>query len=191
MTKVRGLCLASTATQKGDLPALASSTDTSRKSENFTGRSDKTPVLTQNLPDEQRSLYVRCFTLAVEAFLLHFSGTWLAAQAGYPRTVSPCGSTPVRQQWLVGQQGALAHIHCSTNVPKVKERRLRAVAIPPRGWKPGDSLPRMLNRKQPIYRSEAIEATMRTEGIETRSAEAMGAINRPLPFVFLPLRLAR
>jgi hypothetical protein len=56
----RGLCLASTATQKGDLSALVSSTDTSR-------HHDKVPVLTQNLPDEQRSHLGRCFTLAVRS----------------------------------------------------------------------------------------------------------------------------
>ena len=51
---------------------------------------DKQPVLTQNLPDEQRSHMVRCFTLAVETFLFRFSGTQLAAWAGSPRAVSLC-----------------------------------------------------------------------------------------------------
>ena len=40
MRERRGLCLASTATQKGDLSALASTTDTC-------GHHDKVPVLTQ------------------------------------------------------------------------------------------------------------------------------------------------
>jgi hypothetical protein len=43
--KPRGLCLASTATQKGDLSALASSTDTSESCDS--GHHDKVPVLTQ------------------------------------------------------------------------------------------------------------------------------------------------
>ncbi len=55
IAEARGLCLYSTATQKGDLSALASLHDTSRKSEDFTGRSDKTPVLIQNLPEKERS----------------------------------------------------------------------------------------------------------------------------------------
>jgi hypothetical protein len=55
MSKLRGLYLASTAIQKGNLSALASSTDTSWKSADFTGRSDKTPVLHQNLPEQERS----------------------------------------------------------------------------------------------------------------------------------------
>src|SRR5438128_2258184 len=57
MRKRRGLCLASTATQKGDLSALVSSTGT-------LGQHDNLPVLIQNLPDEQRSSLGRCFTLA-------------------------------------------------------------------------------------------------------------------------------
>src|SRR5712691_7820214 len=49
MTKVRGLCLASTTWQIRRPSALVSPTDTSWKSCDFTGRSDKTPVLSQNL----------------------------------------------------------------------------------------------------------------------------------------------
>ena len=56
MTEVRGLCLYSTATQKGDLSALASLHDTSWEWDHSTGHSDKTPVLIQNLPDKERSL---------------------------------------------------------------------------------------------------------------------------------------
>ena len=48
-----GLCLASTATRKGDLSALASPTDTSGAV--APGQHDKLPVHTQNLPDVQRS----------------------------------------------------------------------------------------------------------------------------------------
>ena len=68
------------------------------------------------MPDEQRSLLRRCFTLAVEAFLLRFSGTQLAAWAGNPRTVSPCVRWDVRQECLSIQQGALAHSYSSTPV---------------------------------------------------------------------------
>lgn len=114
MHECRGLLLASTATQKGDLPALASTTATSESFDS--GTHDNRPVLTQNVPSEQRFLYVRCFTPAVGAFLLRFSGTQLAAWAGHPRTVSPCGQMPVRRQWSVRQQGALAHVYCCTNV---------------------------------------------------------------------------
>jgi hypothetical protein len=52
MRKRRDLCLASTATQKGDLSALASSTDTSESFDS--GPHDNRPVLIQNLPDEER-----------------------------------------------------------------------------------------------------------------------------------------
>lgn len=109
MTEVRDLCLASTATQKGDLSALASSTDTSRHHDNV-------PVLTQNLPDEQRSDLVRCFTLAASTSQYCSSGTQLAAWAGDPRTVSPCVLWDVHQKCLVRQQGALAQAYDSTNV---------------------------------------------------------------------------
>ncbi len=47
MHTCRDLCLASTATQKGDLSALVSSTDTS-------GQHDKLPVLHQNVPEQER-----------------------------------------------------------------------------------------------------------------------------------------
>ncbi len=57
MSKDRGLCLASTATQKGDLSALASSTDTSAwEQSQAIGHHDKVPVCTQNLPEAERSL---------------------------------------------------------------------------------------------------------------------------------------
>ena len=48
MRKLRGLLLASTATQKGVLSALASSTATSWQSYDCTGLSDKQPVLVQH-----------------------------------------------------------------------------------------------------------------------------------------------
>jgi len=76
---------------------------------------DKQPVLTQNLPDEQRSHMVRCFTLAVETFLFRFSGTQLAAWAGIPRAVSLCGITPVSTTPVARQQSALAHFYYSRN----------------------------------------------------------------------------
>jgi len=60
IAKARGLCLRSTATQKGDLSALVSTRDTSR-------HHDRVPVLTQDVPDEQRSHFGRCFTLAVRS----------------------------------------------------------------------------------------------------------------------------
>ena len=66
-----------------------------------------------SMPDEQRCLLRRCFTLAVEAFLLRFSGTQLAAWAGNPRAVSPCGQLPVPSTPVPVQQGALAHSNCS------------------------------------------------------------------------------
>ncbi len=66
-----------------------------------------------SMPDEQRSLLRRCFTLAVEAFLLRFSGTQLAAWAGNPRAVSPCGQLPVPSTPVPVQQGALAHSNYS------------------------------------------------------------------------------
>jgi hypothetical protein len=111
MPEGRGLCLASTATQKGDLSALVSSTGTS-------GHHDKVPVHTQNLPSVQRSHLMRCFILAARTVLFYLSGTWLAAQAGNPRAVSPCGIPhPVCQECLVRLQGALAHTYSSTNVP--------------------------------------------------------------------------
>jgi hypothetical protein len=48
MSKLRGLLLVSTATQKGDLSALASSTATSWERGRSTGLSDKQPVLVQH-----------------------------------------------------------------------------------------------------------------------------------------------
>jgi hypothetical protein len=110
MHECRGLCLASTATQKGDLSALASSTDTS-------GHHDKVPVHTQNLPSVQRSTLC-----AVLPWPRVFRDTTHqepdTAQAGNARTVSPCGMHhPVCQKCLVRQQGALAHTYASTNVP--------------------------------------------------------------------------
>ncbi len=85
MREHRGLCLASTATQKGDLSALASLTDTSESEDS--GLHDKQPVLTQACRMSS-VLCVRCFTLAVNISRCLFSGTWLAAQAGNPRAVS-------------------------------------------------------------------------------------------------------
>src|SRR6266851_4517927 len=55
MRKRRGLCLASASTRKGDPSALASLTDTSWECCHSTGASDKSPVLSQNLPEQERS----------------------------------------------------------------------------------------------------------------------------------------
>lgn len=111
MHECRGLCLASTATQKGDLSALASMTDTSESCNS--GHHDTVPVLAHRsrttCKQEAFSLSVRCFTLAVRYVPTVFSGTHLAAWAGHPRAVSPCELAPVRRRWSARQQGALAH----------------------------------------------------------------------------------
>jgi hypothetical protein len=55
--KTCSLCLSSTATQKGDLSALASLHDTSWESCDSTGHPDKVPVCNQNVPEAERELY--------------------------------------------------------------------------------------------------------------------------------------
>ncbi len=86
--------------------------------ESSTGRIDKTPVLTQNLPDEQRFYLDAVLPWPWEVVYLHSSGTQLAAWAGNPRAVSPCGTSPVRRLWPVAQQGALAQGKYSTHGQK-------------------------------------------------------------------------
>ncbi len=142
MRERRGLYLASTATQKGDLSALASLTDTSESEDS--GLHDKQPVLTQACRMSS-VLCVRCFTLAVNISRCLFSGTWLAAQAGNPRAVSPCGLAPDRQHWLVSQQGALAHVHSSTPVLKRQAYAPDGGANSSPCLKTGDSLAQLVD----------------------------------------------
>src|SRR5258708_898619 len=137
MRKRRGLCLCSTATQTPGGAALVSSHDTS-------GATDKCPVLThRGVPTcEQETLFpLRCFTLAARASLLYLSGTQLAAWAGNPRAVSPCGTCPVRRLWPVAQQGALAQGHCSRNVQERQDETCYARGNSSPCVNGGDSLP--------------------------------------------------
>jgi hypothetical protein len=77
--------------------------------------------------------YVHCFTLAASASQHYSSGTHLAAWAGNPRAVSPCGTHhPVRRQWPVAPQGALAHAQYGTNVQKTQEDACYARSNSPR-----------------------------------------------------------
>ena len=136
MPEGRGLCLASTATQKGDLSALASPTDTS-------GLHDNQPAHTQNLPSVQRSRMCAVLPWPRE----HFCSTHQdpdKAQAGNARAVSPCGLAPVRRQWSVRQQGALAHPYSSTNVPEHQGETPAGGGNSSPWLKLGDSLPRKL-----------------------------------------------
>ncbi len=90
----------------------------------------------------------RCFTLTVGVSLLHSPGTHLAAWAGNPRAVSPCGThCPVRRLWPVRPQGALAQTHCSTNVQERQEEACYARGNSSPRLKTGDSLPQQVERR--------------------------------------------
>jgi CRISPR-associated protein Cas4 len=109
MPEGRGLCLASTATQKGDLSALASPTDTS-------GLHDNQPVHTQNVPSVQRSRMCAVLPWPREHFCSPHQEPD-TAQAGNARAVSPCGLAPVRRQWLLTGRVDLAIATPSREAP--------------------------------------------------------------------------
>jgi hypothetical protein len=105
MHECRGLCLASTAIQKGDLSASISSTDTSPHTRRGIGQHDNLPVHIQNLPDVQHSRM--CAVLPWPR--MHLCMTHQepdTAPAGRSLTVSPCALWGDRYQEQVGQQGA-------------------------------------------------------------------------------------
>jgi hypothetical protein len=149
MDEYRGLCLASTATQKGDLSALASPTDTSESEDS--GPHDNRPAHTQNLPSVQRSAL--CAVLPWPRVVLATTHQEPdQAQAGNARTVSPCGTHhPDCQHWLVSQQGALTHNHSSTNVLKRQASAPAGGANSSSCLKPGDSLARQVENALYIF----------------------------------------
>jgi hypothetical protein len=115
---VRGLHLYSTATQTPQGAALASPYNTSWESEDSTGPSDKWPVLAQHAESEALLTSYAVLPWSLESHPPLSSGTWLAAQAGNPRAVSPCTRWDACQQCLVRQQGTLAQAQCSIDVRK-------------------------------------------------------------------------
>jgi hypothetical protein len=65
MHKCRSLCLRSTATRKGDLPALVSSRDTSPRARQGGGQHDKLPALPRRGTEYLRDRNVVCFWNAI------------------------------------------------------------------------------------------------------------------------------
>ncbi len=139
MTKVRGLLLASTATQKGDLSALASLTATSWERCRSTGCSDKTPVCNQNLPEAERCMNMyavlpwpwEALTSTHQEPNYSFGGqcpNCLSLRVPRPK--------PICQQWLVrGQSVFRQQAQCSTHVQKRQEAQplpLRQFVLPMR-----------------------------------------------------------
>ena len=80
------------------------------------------PSLSRTCRIRNAILYARCFTLAVEAFLLRFSGTQLAAWAGSPRARLSLLLGLASGWWLchLTLQSALAQGQYSTSVLRQK-----------------------------------------------------------------------
>ena len=124
----RGLCLASTATQKGDLSALASPTDTSESCDS--GHHDKLPVCNQNLPEAERPLYaVLPWPIYQEPD--HNSG-------GRTATVSLCCGEPLQGDGHPCTECLLAYVPLLSQGSKSGKMPLYTF-IPPRSLRDGDS----------------------------------------------------
>ena len=120
--------LASTATQKGDLSALASSTATLWQSYDCTGLSDKQPVLVQHAEQGAKASTGNIFPLH-------------GLLAGNPPNI-PLERNPVGEPSLPGEPGCLSlHVKCSTNVQERQEKACDARGNASLCLKAGDSLP--------------------------------------------------
>jgi hypothetical protein len=131
MYEYRGLCQASAATQKGDLSALVSSTDTSESCDS--GHHDKVPVCNQNLPEAERSVLDAVLPWPWEHLCSTHQEPDSSSGGQCPNCLSLRMHASVCQQWLGrGQSVFRQHTQDSTNVLK---RQTETPAPPPHAWK--------------------------------------------------------
>jgi hypothetical protein len=103
MDKPRGLCLASTAIQKGDLSALASQTDTSGSPKTSPGLPTRAPFLPRRGLRKKRDDRPRTFYLSLDSSSERSMFRWKRTVEGKPS--------------LSGEPGCLSlHVYSSTNV---------------------------------------------------------------------------